>query len=322
MYDLADIKSILQDEILGIVQRNDGTFYSPEPIKRASETNLSFITSKKYLEDFLSQSATSAPSVVLIPFIEESKINKHQGKTTLILVENPRLSFVKIMKHLFSQTSKPSIHPTAVIAPDAVVPDTCHIGPYTVIDSHCNLGENVKIDSHVHIYPNTQIGNNVVIMSNTVIGSDGFGYERDNAGVPVKFIHIGGVQIGDDVEIGACTAIDKGALDDTIIGSNTKIDNHVHIAHNVKIGRNCLLMAQCMIAGSVVIGDSCWISPGSSIINSITIGEAVTVGIGAVVTQAVASHATVTGNPAKTLKELVQYNRRLKEVMLREKSTN
>ena len=123
---------------------------------------------------------------------------------------------------------------------------------------------------------------------------------RGLGGAFEKFPHVGGVQIGDTVEIGANTCIDKGTLGDTVIGDGSKIDNLVHIAHNVKVGRSCAIIAHCMVGGSTVIGDYSWVAPSSCLRDQLVIGRHATIGLGSVVTKAVADGDTVYGVPART----------------------
>jgi UDP-3-O-[3-hydroxymyristoyl] glucosamine N-acyltransferase len=186
------------------------------------------------------------------------------------------------------------IHPTAVISKSAQVDPSAHIGP------HCTVGERVKIGArsvlqagnfvgddsqlgeevnlfpNVTIYPRGQIGNRVRIHANSVIGSDGYGYVQDG-GIHFKVQQIGNIIIGEDVEIGAGCAIDRGALGSTVIGKGTKIDNLVHIAHNVEIGEHCLICGQVGIAGSAKVGNYVVMGGQVGIASHLKIGNQVTV---------------------------------------------
>jgi UDP-3-O-[3-hydroxymyristoyl] glucosamine N-acyltransferase len=192
-------------------------------------------------------------------------INLSYPGKTLILVPRPRLAFIKATNEFFPwREITPFIHPTAVIS-------------------------------------NARIGKNVRIGAGTVIGGEGFGYMPDEDGALVQFPHIGGVTIEDDVEIGANVCIDRGALGDTIIGRGTKIDNLVHVAHNVKIGKNCQIICQVGIGGSVEIGDNSFVGISASIRNQIKIGQNAVIGMGAVVVKDVPDNMTVAGNPASPI---------------------
>ena len=198
----------------------------------------------------------------LIICCEPSKYNK---KT--IFVSNPRLWFIKVVREFFLPREPPGIHPSAVINYECV-----------------------------------EMGKNVRIGPNCTIGFDGFGFEQDEDGSYHRFPHIGRVIIGDDVEIEANTCIDRGALGDTIIGSGTKIDNLVHVAHNVEIGKNCLIVALTCLGGGVIIEDGSYVGIGASIRNQMKIGEKAFIGMGAVVVKDVEPGITVIGNPARPMK--------------------
>ena len=140
-----------------------------------------------------------------------------------------------------------------------------------------------------------------------MLGGDGFGYVKNEATQEYElFPHLGGVVIEDHVHIGNNTCIDRGSLKDTIIHQGVKIDNLVHIAHNVTVGKNSLIIACSMIAGSVVIGENCWVAPSSSVRNGIYIGDNTTIGLGSVVTKSVGADETIAGNPAVPLAELIK----------------
>lgn len=145
-------------------------------------------------------------------------------------------------------------------------------------------------------------GKNFIVGENCSIGRDGFQYLHDN-NMLIKFPHFGDIIIGDNVEIGNNTCIARGALSNTIIGNNVKIDNLVHIAHNVIIGDNTMIAASAMIAGSTNIGKNCWISPSSSIKNQLSIADNCLIGLGAVVINNVESNSVMVGNPAKLLRK-------------------
>ena len=170
------------------------------------------------------------------------------------------------------------------------------------------------IHGNIFIYDQVSIGSDVTIHSGTVVGADGFGYEKDENGEVFKFPHIGGVIIENDVEIGANTCIDKGSLGNTLIKRGAKIDNLVHIAHNVEIGENTFVIANAMVGGSTKIGDNAWIAPSVSLMNGISIGKDVTIGMSSLVTKAIPDGETYAGSPAKPLKEFLETQRKIKNL--------
>jgi UDP-3-O-[3-hydroxymyristoyl] glucosamine N-acyltransferase len=215
--------------------------------------------------------------------------------------KNPYATFARMAQH-FAKVSSPmypsGIHPSAVIDTDATVPSSCHIGPFVHIEAGVKLGERVSIMGNttiakgsaiasdtliypsVSIYYNTQIGERCIIHSGAVIGADGFGFAPDfsaTGGEWVKIPQTGRVIIGNDVEIGASTTIDRGAMSDTVIGSGTKIDNQVQIAHNVIVGSCCVIAGCAAISGSTKIGNFCIIGGAANFAGHLTIADRTTV---------------------------------------------
>lgn len=236
-------------------------------LENAKVGDIIFVESPKFLAKALESSVSA---IVLSKKITTPTVF---GKT-LILVEFPKLAFSKIIKEFFPKRSfSKTYHQTAIIEENVELALGVSIGAYSVIGKntkidgnshigvHCVIGENVEIGentiihSNVTIYDRVKIGDNVIIHSGTVIGSDGFGYIF-HQGEYHKFPQIGNVVIENNVEIGSNVSIDRGALDSTVIGQGTKIDNLVQIAHNVKIGKNCVLAAQVGVSGSSVIEDN------------------------------------------------------------------
>jgi UDP-3-O-[3-hydroxymyristoyl] glucosamine N-acyltransferase len=229
-----------------------------------------------------------------------------------IIVDNPKLAFLRIMNLLYKEKTNYGIHSTAVINPKAKIHNKTYIGPFTYI-GECSIGEGTVIHGHCHIYSDTIIGNNVFIHAGSIIGADGFGYEKNQSGYYERFPHKGNVVIEDNVEIGANSCIDRGALGSTLIKSGTKIDNLVHVGHNVLIGNNCLITANVMIAGSVIIEDDVYIAPSVSIIDHVRIGKKSFIGLGSVVTKNVPDEEVWVGSPARPLNEFKKVQKKLNE---------
>jgi UDP-3-O-[3-hydroxymyristoyl] glucosamine N-acyltransferase LpxD len=187
---------------------------------------------------------------------------------------------------------------------EPVVDPSVQIGSNAVIEPGVTIGPRTRIEHGVVLHSGVRIGERCVIKANSVIGGDGFGFERDEKGRPIRFIHLGSVVIHDDVEIGALNTVVRGSLGDTVVGARTKADDHVHIAHNVTIGEDCLITACAEISGGVKIGNRVWIGPNAAIMQKVEIGDDVIVGLGAVITKSVEPGLTVTGNPAEELRLL------------------
>lgn len=232
---------------------------------------------------------------------------------TFILVQEPRRVFSKIVNKLFIKLPAPGIHPTAFIHPNATIGANCFIGPFAYV-GEAVIGSNTILHGHCHIYDQVKIGSNCIIHAGVVIGSDGFGYTKDEAGDVEKFPHIGGVVIGNHVEIGSNTCVDRGALGNTIIEDGVKIDNLVHIAHNVLIKPNAFIIANAMIGGSTDIGRGAWVAPSASLLQQLHIGDHATIGVGAVVTKNVPGGETWTGSPARPMADFLAQQKKIKNL--------
>ena len=247
--------------------------------------------------------------------------NASSSKKIVIRVANPRIAFAKALAVFFPEPKFPAgVHPSAVVAPSAQVDPTAHVGPHCTVGERVKLGANVVLQSgsfvgddsalgdetnlfpNVTIYSRTQIGRRVRIHAGTVVGSDGFGYVFD-AGFHRKVPQVGNVVIGDDVEIGSNVSVDRGALGPTVIGRGTKIDNLVHIAHNVEVGEHSILCGQVGIAGSAKLGNYCVLAGQVGIAGHLKIGNQVTVGSKGGVMHNIPDGETWLGTPAQPDKQ-------------------
>jgi UDP-3-O-[3-hydroxymyristoyl] glucosamine N-acyltransferase len=279
-FTTTEIAKHLEGEVLGNASAALKGF---APADSARPGDLTFAEN----EDFFERAEKSAATAIIADkrFTSTKKI--------LIRVADARIAFAKALALFFPErTFAASIHPTAIVAAGAKIDPSAHIGPYCVIGERVRLGartvlqggnfigedsklgEDVNLFPNVTVYPRTEIGRRVRIHANTVIGSDGFGYVQDG-NIHRKVPQIGKVVIGDDVEIGAGVTIDRAALDSTVIGKGTKIDNLVQIAHNVEIGEGCLLIAQSGIAGSSKLGNYVVLAGQSGIAGHLKIGNQV-----------------------------------------------
>lgn len=283
-YTLAELA-----EALGANVRGDAKckIHGIASLSKAQEGQIAFVISPKYRKHL---STTKASAVLLDKkFLGECKANA-------LVVPNPELGLVKLLE-LLVPASKVSagIHPTAVIGEHCkidptvsigshvVIEDRVTIGANTIIDSNTTIGKETTIgadchiDSRVTIYRQTALGSRVLIHSGAVIGADGFGFTQDENKHWVKIPQIGRVVIGNDVEVGANTTIDRGALDDTVIGNGVKMDNQIMVGHNVHIGDHTIITGCVGIAGSTHIGRYCLIGPASCFNGHLEIADHVVV---------------------------------------------
>jgi UDP-3-O-[3-hydroxymyristoyl] glucosamine N-acyltransferase len=221
-----------------------------------------------------------------------------------VLSSNPRLDFCRLSGRFFPNMRSAGIEPSASFGINVIIGADTYIGHNVVIEDGVQIGDGSKILHNVVISEGCQIGSNCLIKSGTVIGQRGFGFERDVNGIPIEFPHYGKVVIGDYVEIGALNTIVAGALSDTVIEDHVKTDDHVHIAHNVRIRWGAFITACAEISGSVDIGEQAWVGPNCSVIDKASIGAKSFVGIGAVITKSVPENVVVAGNPGKVLRAI------------------
>lgn len=272
-----------------IIQRNYSNFISSISTPKSIKSN-SLCFSKELINDNLN-------ACIILDRKFASQI-PYPSTNTYILTSHPRLTFILALDIIYNKIgfqhfSFPSkIHPSVIC------------GQNVVIESGCIIEENVVIEHNTIIHKGTQIGKNSRIRANSNIGGDGFGFERLSDDIPVRFQHLGGVVIGENVEIGALNSIARGTLSDTVIGNNVKTDNLVHIAHNCIINDNCLITACAELSGSITLGRNVWIGPNVSLMQKITIGDNSIIGLGAVVLKDVPENSIFAGNPAKFLKHV------------------
>ncbi len=260
--------------------------------------------------------ANSPASAVVVP--ETLALTER----TLIRAADPLAAFIAIVQHLRGREQPPAagvdpraiVHPSVAIGPDAsiqplasvgegtVIGARCRIYPGVVVGRHCRLGDDVVLYPHTVLYDGTVLGHRVVIHANAVIGADGFGY-RLQQGKHVKVPQLGNVEIGDDVEIGACTTIDRGTFDATRIGPGTKIDNLVMIGHNCQIGAHNIIVGQVGIAGSCSSGEYVVMAGQAGIADHVHIGDQAVLGARSAVGNHVPPGARYLGAPAIPEKE-------------------
>ncbi len=294
-------------EIVGGTFSGDGKklISNVASFETAGQDNITFAGDAQYIKKISDINA----GAVIVP----QGIDRVDGN--IIYAENPRIAFATLM-NLFNPIVEPhdSIHPTVVtgnglmtgknvmLKPGVVIGDDVTIGDRVILHPNVVVGDGVRIGNDVTVYPNTTIldnciiGNRVIIHSGTVIGSDGYGFAPDGE-TYTKIRHIGIVRIGDDVEIGAANTIDRGTYGETIIKNGVKTDNQVHVAHNVEVGENTLLVAQVGIAGSTVIGNHVIVAGRAGVAGHLKIGNNAVIGPGSGILQSVEDNDVVSGMP-------------------------
>ncbi len=281
----------------------------------AKAGELTFLTGTKNFSDISESLKTNKIAAVI------TSENIPDLPVPSIRLKNPHLGLIAAL-NFFRKEVKISykIHPTAyvsesatvasdaIVGPNAVVEDGAIIGAGSHIEGTAYIGRFAKIGSNTHIHPGVKIlddcvvGSNCIIHSNTVIGSDGYGFAQEQ-GQHIKVPQLGNVIIEDNVEIGACVTVDRATMESTVIGEGTKTDNHIHIAHNVKIGKKCLIVAQVGIAGGATIGDYVVIAGKAGIIGHVHIGTGSTILSCGIVTNNVPEKSYISGFPAKPHQE-------------------
>ncbi len=305
-------------------------------LKEAAAGDLSFLGNSRYTQEVRGTHA----SVILLP----RNFEGHPARDQLyVRVENPSFTlgqFCRVLERRFWPQPPVGIHPTAVIDREAFIDETASVGPYCLISSgarvgagavlsshvslgaHATVGEGSRIMTQVTIGDFCEIGKGVLLNPGIVIGADGFGYETVK-GVHEKVPQIGKVVIGDDVEIGANTTIDRARFSETRIGSGTKIDNLVQIGHNVRIGKGCLIVAQVGISGSTTIEDYVVIGGQTGIVGHITIGRGSRIGAQSGISKSIPPGSEVQGAPAVDLRlfqRIIALQRRLPDFFARFRS--
>lgn len=226
-----------------------------------------------------------------------------------IITEEPKAVFFSILDYFWGNKETSQSASTAIIKTEKIA-NNVSVGEHCFIDEDVSIGEGTIIEPNVTILHHVEIGKNCIIHAGTVIGADGYGYFANENGNPEKVKHFGGVVIEDNVEIGANACIDRGTIDHTLIGSNTKIDNLVHVAHNVQIQEASMLVAGAIVCGSVSLGKKSYIAPGGIVKNQKKVGEGAFVGMGAIVMQDVPEYTVVAGIQARGIRKIEKDEKR------------
>ena len=262
------------------------------PLASATAEQLSFLSHPKYLTQLAS---SQAGCVIVSPQVQATAI----ARGPCIVVEQPYLYYARLTQFWKQQTTVPvtvNIHPSAVVDAAAWVHPEALIGPLCVVERGARIGAHTVLKSRVTVGEGCVVGERCLLHSGVVIGADGFGFApRDANEGWEKIEQLGTVQIGNDVEIGANSCIDRGALQDTVIENGVKLDNLVQIGHNVRIGKHSALAGCVGVAGSAVIGAHCTVGGGAVVLGHLSLADHVHISAASVVTRSIAKPGNYTG---------------------------
>jgi UDP-3-O-[3-hydroxymyristoyl] glucosamine N-acyltransferase len=296
------------------------------PLDSATPAQLSFLSNPKYAQQL---AASLAGCVIVGPAQREAAL----ARGDCIITDQPYLYFARVTqlwKRKLGLAPGPAIHPSAVVDPDAVVDPTARIGALCVVERGARVGAGSVLKARVTLGEGCAVGERCIIHSGAVIGADGFGF-APNGGAWEKIEQLGAVRIGNDVEIGANTCIDRGALGDTVIEDGVKLDNLIQIAHNVRIGKHTAMAGCVGVAGSANIGAHCTIGGSAGILGHLTLADNVHISSFSLVTRSILKPGHYTGifpiddnaaweKNAATLKQLHKLRERIKALETKNES--
>ncbi len=306
-------------ELVGGRLDGDGSLevHAVSPLDRAHGDALSLFTGSRYAEQF----SGSGAGAVLIPI---GAVLPAEGPKVRIWVSDPQRAMARVVAALFPAEVAPGgvdstarlgsgvalgrgvqVGPFCVIGDRAVLGDRVVLGPGVVLEAEVQVGDDSVLDAHAVCYQGTAIGRRVRIKAGAVLGGVGFGFVSDRAGHhPIP--HVGGCVIGDDVSIGANSAVDRGSIDDTVIGAGSRLDNHVHIGHNARLGERCLVMGGSVVAGSARIGNDVILAGHTAVGGHFIVGDGARIGAKAGVISDVPAGADFSGFPARPHREFLR----------------
>ena len=312
---LAEIVAALGGDLIGLPSLSVQGIAS---LELAQSQHIAFLSNPRYQAQLLS---TKAACVIVSPAMQAFA----PSGLPLIVVADPYLYYARLTQ-LWRKLSQPAspggVHPSAVVDKQAWVDPTASIGPLCVVERGARIGANTVLQSRVTVGENCHVGSRCILHSGVVIGADGFGFAKDGERWE-KIEQLGAVRIGDGVEIGANTCIDRGALNDTVIEDGVKLDNLIQIGHNVRIGRNTAMAGCAGVAGSATIGPNCTIGGAAVVLGHLQLAEGVHISAATIVTRSISQPGQYTGifplsdnasweRNAATLKQLHQLRERIK----------
>jgi len=300
------IAALVGGELLG---SPDVLVAGAAPLPDAGPGDVSFLATGRHVPAL----AASRAGVVLLA----AAFRGAPGPPTRVVVADPRAALATVLAALHpAAPPRWDVHPTARLGPrcrwrgrlalgphavlghDVQLGTDCRLGAHVEIADGARLGDHCRLDDGVSIGPGVELGHRVAVQSGARIGTDGFGYVAAEDG-HTRLPHVGACRVGDDVEIGANTTVDRGSIGATVIGAGTKIDNLVHVAHNVRIGARCVIMAQVGLAGSTIVGDDVLIAGQAGLAGQLRVGDGARVAAQSGVIGDVRAGATVSGYPAR-----------------------
>ncbi|MCZ2496628.1 UDP-3-O-(3-hydroxymyristoyl)glucosamine N-acyltransferase [Xylophilus sp. Kf1] len=278
--------SRIVDELGGELRGDGGRVITGiAPLETAEEGDIAFLSHPRYSRQLAS---SRAGCVIVTPAFAEAALAR-AGEFACIVTDAPYVYFARLTqlwKRHLGRGRSAGIHPSAVVHPDASVHATASIGPLCVVERGASVGAGTVLASRVTLGEDCSIGERCIVHSGAVIGADGFGFATEH-GEWIKIEQLGAVRIGNDVEIGANSCIDRGALDDTVVEDGVKIDNLVQIAHNVRIGRHSALAGNAGVAGSATIGAYCTVGGGAVVLGHLTLADHVHISAASVVMRSI-----------------------------------
>lgn len=311
--------SIFKYNVLNIDRNYDFFINGVSTALNPRDNTLIFINKNR--NEYLEKLLTIKEAVIILLFdIEKEKISKILNSNVIIFSKNPRLEYAKLLDRILKEVGYYNSQNYYLKAgyyygENLKLGENIIIEPFVRIGNNVEIGDNTIIKSGAIINSNVKIGNNCYIRENSVIGGEGFGIETDTDGKTYRIPHIGGVEIGNFVEVGALTTVCSGTIEKTVVKDYVKIDDHVHVAHNVVLEEGVLIVAGTVIGGSTKIGKNSRTAPNTAIKNGLKIGSNVVMGMSARVNENLPDNIIVTNEKADTLENIKKYSKYKKDLL-------
>lgn len=296
---LTKVLELLGDSVIKVYGQTEGVVIDNlADVEHTVETTLDWVSHSKENKQEIAES--SKARVILVDEKVEYSQTIQDRQKILVVTKDPKTALAKVGNEFFVERKPHSIHPTALIDPNAKIGKNVNIGPYCII-GNCTIGDNTFIDSYVKIFGGVQIGESCVFRHGCIVGGESVAYQTDDEGNRFHFPQIGGLIIGHHVEVGINSQIDKGALSDTIVGDYVKLGSQCHISHNDRVDNNVVLTGGVILAGSVTVGENTWISTRVIVNPGHTIGKDCFLSSAAVVNKDIPEGEMWAGSPARRI---------------------